>query len=66
MHFPEGVMLIEKRKKMLFPSSCPMEVGNFMQLLFPEGRKEKKKVGASREFRNPPLQVAALSSKESG
>lgn len=62
IHFPE-VMLTQKGKKKLLPSSCPMEVKNLVQLLL-----KKKKEKASTELRNPPLQVTAtaLSSKESG
>lgn len=60
IHFPEEVMLTHKKKKMLLSTSCPMEVMNSVQLLF------SKRKRASREFRNPPLRVTALSTKESG
>lgn len=57
IHFPEEVTLTQKEKKMLLSPSCPTEVTNSVQLLLP------KKKRASREFRNPPLQVTALRSK---
>lgn len=51
IYFPDEVMLTQGGKKCFFHSSCPMEVKNFVQLLF-----QKKKKKASTEFRNPPLQ----------
>lgn len=59
IHFPEEVMLTQKGKKCCFPAPVPRKLKILCSYCF-----QKKR--ASMEFRIPPLQATALSSKESG